>query len=120
MSAQSRPFPPLLVLAALLLPLFYFLDQNIHTQYVFDHVKLQEISQAAIAKHGNDTESLMRQVHQGLRAEYGDAIVADYSKEDWFWNNAGGAMVINIITPPLYPWYAPGTRVAHECRRARW
>jgi C-8 sterol isomerase len=93
MGGQSRPFPPLLLFFALLLPVVYFLDKNIHTQYVFDHVKLQEISQAAIAKHGNDTEPLMRQIHHDLRAEYGDAIVPSYSKEDWMWNNAGGAMV---------------------------
>lgn len=94
MGAPSRPFTPLMLLFSLLIPIFYVLDKNIlHRQYVFDPVKLQAISQARIAQHGNDTESLMRDVHRDLRAEYGDAVVPEYSQEDWFWNNAGGAMV---------------------------
>ena len=93
MGAQSRSFPPFLLFLALLIPVFYILDKNIHRSYVFDPVKLQEISKAAIALHGNDTEALMRDVHRDLRLEYGDAIVPEYTKEDWFWNNAGGAMV---------------------------
>ena len=91
--SAGQAFSPLLLLLALLFPLLYTLDKNIHHQYVFEPVKLQEISRVAIAQHGNDTESLMRQVHQDLRTEYGDAIIKDYAKEDWMWNNAGGAMV---------------------------
>jgi hypothetical protein len=83
---------PILLFLGLLVPLIYFLDQNIHTQYVFEPAKLQEISQSAIAAHGNNTEALLRQITTDLKAEYGDAI-HDWTKEDWFFNNAGGAMV---------------------------
>ena len=89
-------FSSRLLFLALLLPLFYVLTQNLHTQYIFDPIKLQKISQKAIATHGNDTESLMRQITQDLKLEYGDAI-SDYSKKDWFFNNAGGAMVCSPI-----------------------
>lgn len=81
-----------LLLGALLLPIFYFLDQNLHKAYIFDPAKLQQISQNAIAIHGNDTLPMMRQITADLKAEYGSAIV-DWTKEDWFFNNAGGAMV---------------------------
>lgn len=101
MGAHFRPFPPLLLFFALLIPVFYFLDKSIHTQYVFDPAKLQAISQAAIAHHGNDTHALMQEIHQELRTEYGDAIVPEYTKEDWMWNNAGGAMVCLILFPLL-------------------
>lgn len=93
MGATSRPFSPLVLLFALFLPILYTLDKNIHRQYVFEPAKLQEISRTAIAQHGNNTEPLMRQIHRDLRTEYGDAIIKDYAKEDWMWNNAGGAMV---------------------------
>jgi len=79
------------VLLAFLLPVFYVLDGYIPTQYIFDPAKLQEISRSAISAHGNDTESILRQITRDLKLEYGDA-VTDWSSEDWFFNNAGGAM----------------------------
>ncbi|KAL6252699.1 C-8 sterol isomerase [Rhinocladiella similis] len=85
-----------LLLGALLLPIFYFLDQNLHKAYIFDPAKLQQISQNAIAIHGNDTLPMMRQITADLKAEYGSAIV-DWTKEDWFFNNAGGAMGTMVI-----------------------
>jgi len=93
MSPLSVRSPRLLSLLALLIPLFYILDQRIHTQYIFSPTKLQEISQNAIAVHGNNTESLMRQITADLKAEYGNAIIDEWTKDDWFFNNAGGAMV---------------------------
>ena len=103
MGAKTSPISPRLLFLALLIPIFYFLDKNIHTRYVFDPAKLQDISHTAIAQHGNDTEPLMRQIHRDLRAEYGDAIIPDYSKEDWMWNNAGGAMVCLLFFLLLDP-----------------
>lgn len=86
-----------LIYGALLVPLFYVLDQYIHTQYIFDPVKLQQISQNAIETYGNDTLPMLRQITADLKAEYGDAIIADWTKDDWFWNNAGGCMVWSPI-----------------------
>jgi len=94
--AASSLLSPSLLLLALLIPIFYLLDQNVHTQYIFDRYKLQEISQNAIAVHGNNTEPLMRQITADLKAEYGDAI-HDWTNEDWFFNNAGGAMGSMVI-----------------------
>lgn len=78
---------------ALLLPVFYALDSYIPTRFIFVPSRLQEIAQHAISVHGNDTEPLLRRVTQDLRTEYGADAVSDWSKEDFFFNNAGGAMV---------------------------
>ena len=82
---------PLLFLAALI-PIFYTLDQYVHLGFVFDPVVLQQIAQKNIATHGNDTVAMMRSITEDLKVEYGDAI-HDWTEDDWFWNNAGGAMV---------------------------
>ena len=83
----------LFAIVGLLGPLFYVADSWIPSQYVFDPKKLQEISKNAISIHGNNTAPLLAQITRDLKAEYGDAINGDWTKEDWFFNNAGGAMV---------------------------
>ena len=90
----------LAVISACLAPIFYILDGYAHTQYVFVPEKLQAISRDAIALHGNDTEPLLREITRQLRLEYGGA-VTEWSRDDWFFNNAGGAMV-NLSSPFLY------------------
>jgi C-8 sterol isomerase len=84
------------LLLAVLSPVFYVLDGYLATQFIFDPVKLQQISRNAISIHGNDTEPLLRQITQDLRTEYGDA-VQDWTPDDWFFNNAGGAMGTMVI-----------------------
>ena len=84
------------LILAVLSPIVYVLDSNIHTQFIFDPVKLQQISQNAISIHGNATEPLLRQITHDLQAEYGDA-VQDWTADDWFFNNAGGAMGTMVI-----------------------
>jgi C-8 sterol isomerase len=103
MAALTSSSPRLLFFASLI-PLFYILTQNLHRNYVFDPAKLQEISRNAIGIHGNDTLPLMRQITQDLKQEYGDAI-SDWTSDDWFFNNAGGAMVCPPFPPslPLLP-----------------
>jgi hypothetical protein len=93
-----------LLFGALLLPVFYLLDQYIHKQYIFDPVSLQQISQRAIEIHGNDTLPLLQQITADLKAEYGAAIT-EWSKNDWFFNNAGGAMVrLTCAAPAVVGW----------------
>lgn len=84
------------LILAVLSPIVYLLDSNIHTQFIFDPVKLQQISQNAISIHGNATEPLLHQITHDLQAEYGDA-VQDWTADDWFFNNAGGAMGTMVI-----------------------
>lgn len=86
-----------LILLALF-PIFYLLDSQVHTQFVFSPVRLQEISQQAIAQHAgeHDPTSLFHTLTSLLRAEYGDAVIP-WAPEDWFFNNAGGAMGSMVI-----------------------
>ena len=90
-----------ILLTPLLIPVFFWADKNfLPTQYVFEPAKLQQISQNAIAMYGdggNQTEALLRQITSDLRKEYGDLINGDWGKDDWFFNNAGGAMVWNYL-----------------------
>lgn len=65
----------------------YFLGKT----YIFSPSRLQQISRDSIAKYGNDTELLMKDIHASLLAEYGNAILPYENK--WVLNNAGGAMV---------------------------
>jgi C-8 sterol isomerase len=78
---------PIVILFALLDK--YFLGKT----YIFSPEKLQQISQASIAKYGNDTELLMRDIVTSLRTEYGEAVLP-YNDKTWVLNNAGGAMVL--------------------------
>ena len=83
---------------ALLSSIFYLLDSYIHTQYVFSPAKLQELSKLAIARHPNESDptALLEDLTKLLIAEYGDAITP-WTSEDWFFNNAGGAMGTMVI-----------------------
>lgn len=87
---------------AVLSPILYVLDSYyIPNQFIFSPTKLQQISQNAISihsssSHSNTTEALLRRITQDLRAEYGEA-VQDWSGDDWFFNNAGGAMGTMVI-----------------------
>jgi hypothetical protein len=90
----------LLALARYTIPIvliFAFLDKYfLGKTYIFSREKLQQISQASIAKYGNDTESLMKDIVTSLRAEYGEAVLP-YEGNGWVLNNAGGAMVITSL-----------------------
>ena len=90
----ARTTIPILLILALLDK--YFLG----TTYIFDPVRLQEICKVSIARFGNDTELLMRDIHASLQDEYGKAILPYENK--WVLNNAGGAMV--RATPFLWPF----------------
>lgn len=94
-------FPTLLaLLIAVLSPIIYTLDRHyLARQYIFSPTQLQQICQNAISLHGNnnDTLPLLRQITHDLRATYGTDAVDDWSTEDWFFNNAGGAMGMMVI-----------------------
>ncbi|RMD42836.1 hypothetical protein DV735_g2263, partial [Chaetothyriales sp. CBS 134920] len=109
--------PKFLLPLSILAPILYQADKTwLPKQYVFSPETLQAISQTAIAAHtcsainSNDsstttnlstsTSTLLSTIHTALRAEYGDAITAKpltESADDWFFNNAGGAMGNMII-----------------------
>lgn len=78
----------------ILLSVFYWLDKNVlPSLYIFDPVKLQELSQLSIEASGGNTTVLFEDLVERLQKEYGKQHVMDLKREDWFFNNAGGAMV---------------------------
>lgn len=87
-----------LFLLALTAPLFYILDGFWPKFFVFDPVKLQEISKVSIAKYGDDLESLMPNLVRDLQKEYPN-IIGDYDTNQFVFNVAGGATV--CVTPAL-------------------
>jgi hypothetical protein len=83
--AVARYSVPFILLFALLDR--YFLGKT----YIFDPATLQSICQVSIAKYGNDTEALMKDIVKSLREEYGEAVYP-YDGSKWVLSNAGGAM----------------------------
>ncbi|KAI5782644.1 ERG2/sigma1 receptor-like protein [Geopyxis carbonaria] len=89
-----------LVLLALAPVLFYLLDPLLPSCYIFSPAKLQELSQASIAHTrdvGGNTTVLFEHLVESLTREYGSQHINPLKTEDWFFNNAGGAMGAMII-----------------------
>jgi len=58
--------------------------------YIFSPEQLKDVSQRAIAAHGNDTTSVVKYIVDELSEKLpGGYVNLD---EEWIFNNAGGAM----------------------------
>ncbi|KAI7902950.1 ERG2/sigma1 receptor-like protein [Cokeromyces recurvatus] len=82
-------FMKLLFVLTLFIAIFVGLDQIKHRWYIFDQYKLQEIAQRNIAKYSEDTHEMITHIAEDLEKEYPGHITL---KEEWVFNNAGGAM----------------------------
>ncbi|KAG9255390.1 erg2 C-8 sterol isomerase [Emericellopsis atlantica] len=84
---------PLLAILALLTGLFasviYMIDQHADNFYIFDPSELHNLSQRAIAAHGEDMHGIKDYIVSELSAKHPDHVNVG---EEWFFNNAGGAM----------------------------
>jgi C-8 sterol isomerase len=70
--------------------LFYYLDQRLEVFYIFEPTHLHDVSQRAIATHGNDTRAVVNYIVSELDETLeGKHLNLD---EEWVFNNAGGAM----------------------------
>lgn len=78
------------VFLALFSALYSYLDARLDQFYIFDQEHLHDLSQRAIATHGNDT----RGVVDYIVAELDQKVPSQYvnKEEQWVFNNAGGAM----------------------------
>lgn len=78
------------VFLALFSALYSYLDARLDQFYIFDQDHLHDLSQRAIAAHGNDT----RGVVDYIVAELDQKVPSQYvnKEEQWVFNNAGGAM----------------------------
>ncbi|KAG0125016.1 ERG2/sigma1 receptor-like protein [Tuber indicum] len=84
-------------LLALLPILYYSIDTILPRFFIFDPVRLQQLSQASIEKFPDNATLLMEDLQASLLAEYGDKHINGLRKDAWFFNNAGGAMGSMII-----------------------
>ncbi|SCU91807.1 LAFA_0F05974g1_1 [Lachancea sp. 'fantastica'] len=91
------------------------------TNYVFDPETLHNIANGVIATHKtlgdqSTTEALLKDVRQALADHYGDQYINQYVKEEWVFNNAGGAMGQMLILHASVSEYLIlfGTAVGNE------
>ena len=95
----------LVTLVALLTGFYRYFDSRLDQFYVVDPSNLHELSQRAIAAHGNDTRAVVDFIVSELDEKVpGSNLNRD---EEWVFNNAGGAMgamyIIHASTFPTYP-----------------
>lgn len=72
-----------------LLALFVGFDQIMHKFYIFDQNMLQQVALRNMELYGNDTHAMITNIAADLDKEYPGHIRL---KEEWVFNNAGGAM----------------------------
>ncbi|CCC70014.1 hypothetical protein NCAS_0D04330 [Naumovozyma castellii] len=81
----------------------YMMNQLYYTwlpkNYIFDPQTINQICNTVIAAHSStantedfSAETLLRDVRDALASHYGEEYINKYTREDWVFNNAGGAM----------------------------
>lgn len=86
---KSSCFQTLLVVLVALIAIFIGFDHIKERFYIFDQNVLQEVAQRNMAKYENNTRLMMQGIAQDLNKEYPGHVAL---KEEWVFNNAGGAM----------------------------
>ncbi|KAH3667875.1 hypothetical protein WICMUC_005153 [Wickerhamomyces mucosus] len=86
-----------LFLVSILVGFYFVLDFLFYNwlpkNYVFDPVTLNKISNKVLKNHPEkNTTAILEDVAKELQAHYGQDLINDFNNEDWFFNNAGGAM----------------------------
>ncbi|KAL6399983.1 C-8 sterol isomerase [Ilyonectria robusta] len=87
--AQGGWLVRIVALLAILTPVWYILDQNLHRFYIFEHERVHDLAKRAIAQHGNNTRAIAEYIVTELNEVAPGRINLD---EEWVFNNAGGAM----------------------------
>lgn len=104
----------LLFVIGFLLSAYYVMDKLLYTwlpgNCVFDPETLAVIANRVIATHKemgeeSTTELLLRDVREELAKEYGEKWINKYVKNDWVFNNAGGAMGQMLILHASFSEY---------------
>lgn len=81
----------LALLLGVLTSAWYVLEQKLESFYIFEPAHLHDLSQRAIAAHGDDTRAVVRYIVDELSAQVGTKSHVNLD-EEWVFNNAGGAM----------------------------
>ncbi|OAA56997.1 c-8 sterol isomerase [Niveomyces insectorum RCEF 264] len=79
------------IAVAVLATIVYLIEKNLDSFYIFQTDHLHDLAKRGVATHGNDTAAVIRYITDELR---GTGAVSTYMSKDqeWFFNNAGGAM----------------------------
>jgi len=85
----SRLLTWLAVLVGVLSPIVYVLEQNLDSFYVFQPDELHSLAKRAVAQHGKNTRAIVEHIVLELQQTHSPYVT---TTEDWFFNNAGGAM----------------------------
>lgn len=80
----------LAIFLALFSALYSYLNARLEQFYIFEPGQLHDVSQRAIAAHGNDTRSVVNYIVSELDQKVPSQFVN--KEEEWVFNNAGGAM----------------------------
>ena len=98
-------------LLAIILPIYYVVEQNLARFYIFDQENLHDLSKRAIAQHGDNTREVVSYIVDELYEKHPNAINL---QEEWMFNNAGnamGAMYIihasTCLSPAVSPTHYP-------------
>lgn len=78
------------IVLALISALVYTLDSRLESFYIFNPPQLHDLSQRAIAAHGNNTRAVVSYIVDELSASTASPHIN--LDEEWIFNNAGGAM----------------------------
>ncbi|EJS44166.1 erg2p [Saccharomyces arboricola H-6] len=94
--------PILLLIGAACYTLNALFSTWLPTNYIFDPKTLNQICNSVISKHNTtaadfSTDDLLQEIRDSLASHYGDEYINKYVKEEWVFNNAGGAMGQMII-----------------------
>lgn len=81
------------ILIGIFTPILYVLEQNLDRFYIFEREHLQDLAQRAVKAHGDDTGAIVKYIVDELSAKNPSHVNPYHDvPEEWFFNNAGGAM----------------------------
>ncbi|KAI1215109.1 C-8 sterol isomerase [Annulohypoxylon truncatum] len=81
------------VLIGVFYPIHYVLERNLESFYIFRTDELRDVSQRAIQAGGNDTAKIVEYIVTELKQNHPSHVNDKWNvPEEWFFNNAGGAM----------------------------
>ncbi|KAI1462369.1 ERG2 and sigma1 receptor-like protein [Annulohypoxylon moriforme] len=81
------------VLIGVFYPIVYVLERNLESFYVFGIDELHDVARRGIAAGGNDTSKIVESIVTELKQSHPSHVNDKWNvPEEWFFNNAGGAM----------------------------
>ncbi|KAI0157694.1 C-8 sterol isomerase [Xylariaceae sp. FL1272] len=81
------------VILTIFVPIYLLLEENLEKFYIFKPSELHDLAQRGIAHGGNDTAAIVKYIVDELVEKHPNHVNPAHDvAEEWFFNNAGGAM----------------------------